>query len=126
MRHLFRNNAYFFILLLAGFLPATLFGQTLQGKIANLRAYDQTGINVFETSKTDTVPFDGVRLRIGGAFAQEFQGLEDQNSTSTGEIPGMPLYKITPGFNTAMANLFADVQLADGIRLNLTVYLSTE
>ena len=126
MRHSFRNSAYSLILLVAGLLPAALFAQTFQGKISNLRAYDKTGINVFETSKSDSIPFDGVRLRIGGAFAQEFQGLKDQNSTTTGKIPGMPLYGITPGFNTAMANLFTDVQLADGIRLNLTVYLSTE
>ncbi len=33
---------------------------------------------------------------------------------------------ITPGFQTAMANLFMDVQLADGIRLNVTSYLSTK
>jgi hypothetical protein len=32
---------------------------------------------------------------------------------------------MTPGFNTASANLFMDVQLADGIRLNLTSYLSS-
>jgi hypothetical protein len=124
MKPLFRNSAYFFALLLTGLLPAALFGQVLQGKIANLRAYDKTGINVFETSKTDSVPFDGVRLRIGGAFAQEFQGLKEQTNNS--EVAGMNLYGITPGFNTAMANLFTDVQLADGIRLNLTVYLSTE
>jgi hypothetical protein len=30
-----------------------------------------------------------------------------------------------PGFNLAMANLITDVQLADGIRLELTTYLST-
>jgi hypothetical protein len=124
MRPLFRNNAYIFIFLAATLLPASLLAQVLQGKISNLRPYDRTGINVFETPKSDTIPFDGVRLRIGGAFAQEFQGLKDENSV--GKSPGMSLYGITPGFNTAMANLYTDVQLADGIRLNLTVYLSTE
>jgi len=33
---------------------------------------------------------------------------------------------ITPGFQTAQANLYLDVQLADGIRLNVTTYLSTK
>jgi len=32
---------------------------------------------------------------------------------------------MSPGFNTANANLYMDVQLADGIRLNLTSYLSS-
>jgi hypothetical protein len=123
MRQFIRNIAYVFILFVAVFLPTAIFAQTLQGKISNFRAYDKSGINVFETSKTDTIPFDGVRLRIGGAFAQEFQGLREQNNVGK---TGNGLYGITPGFNTAMANLYTDVQLADGIRLNLTLYLSTE
>lgn len=122
MRPFIQANIYFFLLLLAGILPAGIFAQTLQGNIANFRAYDKTGINVFETPK-DTIPFDGLRLRIGGGFTQEFQGLRDQNNA--GKVPTNVLYKITPGFNTAMANLNADLQLADGIHLNLSVYLST-
>jgi hypothetical protein len=35
------------------------------------------------------------------------------------------LYQMGAGFDLAMANLFTDVQLADGIRLNVTTYLST-
>lgn len=107
----------------AGLLPAGLIAQTLQGRIANLRPYDQSGINQFETSKKDSIPFDGLRLRVGAGFTQEFQDLREQNNG--GETPANQLYKITPGFNQAMANLYTDFQLADGIRLNLTLYLST-
>lgn len=86
--------------------------------VANLRAYDQTGINVFESPKDSNTVFDGLKVKFGAGFTQSFQGLKHEN-TSGG------LFKVSPGFNTANANLYMDVQLADGIRLNLTSYLSS-
>ncbi len=92
-----------------------------QTEIANVRPYDQDGINVFEAPKELDKPFDKIKVKFGAGFTQSFQGLKHSN-TST---PASPLYKMTPGFNTANANLFMDVQLADGILLNLTSYLSS-
>ena len=93
------------------------------GKVSNLRPYDKTGINVYETPKqNDKEVFDGLQVRFGAGFTQSFQGLKHENKSTD---PANALYKITPGFNTANANLFMDVQLADGIRLNLTSYLSS-
>lgn len=92
--------------------------QLLQGKIPNMRPYDQRGINQFETKK-DTAAFTGPTVRIGAGFTQEFQGLQDRNSGK------LPLYKISPGFNQAEANLYTDFLLADGIHLNVGLYLST-
>jgi hypothetical protein len=90
------------------------------------RAYDQTGINVFETTKeADPVPFDGLRVRVGAGFTQQFQGLKHENVTALNAEGVNKIYPIKPGFMTAQANLFLDVQLADGIRLNLTTYLSS-
>jgi hypothetical protein len=84
------------------------------------RPYDQRGINVFETSKqADSIPFEGPRMRFGVGFTQQFQNLKHKTNS------GIPLYQMGPGFNLAMANLFTDIQLADGIRLNVTTYLST-
>ncbi|HPM32816.1 MAG TPA: hypothetical protein PLJ60_20960, partial [Chryseolinea sp.] len=37
------------------------------------RQHDQRGINVFETSKKDTVAYDGLKLRFGAGFTQGFQ-----------------------------------------------------
>ena len=88
------------------------------GDVDNLRPYDQTGINVFEDPKDTATTFDGIKLRFGAGFTQTFQGLTHKNEANN-------LHKITPGFNTASANLFMDVQLYDGIRLNLTSYLSS-
>jgi hypothetical protein len=88
------------------------------------RPYDQRGINVFETSKApDTIPFEGTRVRFGAGFTQQFQNLKAKN-TATNNTTTNKLYPLTPGFMTSQANLFLDVQLADGIRLNVTTYLS--
>lgn len=87
-------------------------------QVANLRPYDQSGINVFETQKDSTTIFDKLKVQFGAGFTQSFQGLKHKNASGG-------LYKMTPGFNTANANLYMDVQLAAGIRLNLTSYLSS-
>ena len=96
----------------------TLFSINAQAQVTNLRPYDQSGINVFEAPKDSNTIFDKIKVQFGAGFTQSFQGLKHENASNG-------LYKITPGFNTANANLFMDVQLADGIRLNLTSYLSS-
>ena len=84
------------------------------------RAHDKKGLNVFETTKkADPIPFEGLRMRIGAGFTQQYQNLDHETNSA------VPLYSFGPGFNLAMANLITDVQLADGIRLELTTYLST-
>jgi len=87
-------------------------------RIDNLRPYDKSGINVFDAPKDTSAVFDGLKLKFGAGFTQSFQGLEHKNVSGG-------LYKMSPGFNTANANLYMDVQLAEGIRLNLTSYLSS-
>lgn len=87
-------------------------------QVNNLRTYDKSGINVFEAPKDSAAIFEKLKVKFGAGFTQSFQGLKHYNTAGG-------LYKMTPGFNTANANLFMDVQLADGIRLNLTNYLSS-
>lgn len=95
------------------------------------RPNDRMGINVFETTKQDTTPYSGLRVRIGGNFTQDFQGLSHHNQADFAATSAAPavntnqLIKLTNGFNLAMANLTVDAQLADGIRMNLTMYLSS-
>ena len=99
--------------------PLAMQGQ--QAKIQNWRPYDQRGINVFESPKDSVSSFDGLKVRIGAGFTQQFQSLKHSNTA------GSPaLYpRLKPGFNLAQANLNIDVQLADGIALNLVTYLSS-
>ena len=94
------------------------------------RPNDQRGINVFETSKLDTVKFTGLKVKVGGNFELTFQALGDQNTaaplTKTGYTGNVnSLIPLTHGFQLPMANLDIDVQLADGIRMNLTQYLAS-
>ena len=94
-----------------------------QPEIQYFRYRDQRGVNVFETTKKNDVRFDGVKVRIGGNFAQQFQAMTHSNGWSSDQsIPA--LYKVTPGFNNATANLNFDVQLEDGIRVSLENYMS--
>lgn len=59
----------FTLLLAFGALPVALFAQ--QPKIANWRAYDQSGINVFEAPKENDAVFDGLKVRFGAGFTQQ-------------------------------------------------------
>ncbi len=99
-------------------LLITLFCLNANAQVSNLRPYDKSGINVFEAQKDSSAVFNKLKVQFGAGFTQSFQGLKHENAAGG-------LYKMTPGFNTANANLFMDVQLADGIRLNLTSYLSS-
>jgi hypothetical protein len=91
-----------------------------QPAIQYFRPYDKRGINVFETSKEDTVGYDGLKLRIGAGFTQGFQKLKHSNG-----IDPTGLYEMGGGFPLAQANFNIDVQLYDGVSLNLVSYMSS-
>jgi hypothetical protein len=99
-----------------------------QAPINFFRPYDQSGLHVFEPGKADTVPYEGLRVRVGGNFAQQFQALSHENQALPNIVDNVnlnQLFGLAPGFNLATANLNIDVQLEDGIRLNLITYLSS-
>src|SRR5215203_4456785 len=99
-------------LLAACVLPIAAMAQDKEfyGKPSNWRPYDQSGINVFETSKVDTIAFQGPRIRFGTGFTMQFQDLK-HSSTALNNTTTNRLYPIQRGFMTAQANLFTDVQL---------------
>ncbi|HEX8944667.1 MAG TPA: hypothetical protein VF785_16125, partial [Gemmatimonadaceae bacterium] len=95
--------------------------------IAHIRPADKRGVNVFEPPKDDSVPFTGFALSFGGAFNQEFQGLDHSNSATPVLVSGVnqnQLITVGHGFNNAVANLNVNAQLAPGIRVAMTSYLS--
>ena len=109
-------------------IGALLNASSAAAQITNIRPADQTGIDVFEAPKLDTIPFKGIRIGWGAAFTQDFQNLTHQNTATPVFANGVnsnQLIAIGPGFTTAMANLNLDVQLAQGIHVDLTTYLST-
>ncbi len=93
-----------------------------QPAIQYFRPYDKRGINVFETSKEDTVVYDGFKLRLGAGFTQGYQNLSHSNGLN---VTPSALYEMGGGFPLAQANFNIDVQLYDGISLNLVSYMSS-
>ncbi len=89
-----------------------------QPGIQFFRPNDQRGLNVFEPSKNDSISYEGVKVRIGGDFAMQFQGLNQSNNLNN-------LVELGSDFNLPSANLNLDVQLLDGIRMHLRTYLSS-
>jgi hypothetical protein len=95
--------------------------------ISHIRPADRRGLNVFDPPKDDSVPFTGFALSFGGAFTQEFQGLSHQNTAAVVMNNGVnqnQLIAIGHGFNNAVANLNVNAQVAPGIRVAMTAYLS--
>ncbi|TVQ66897.1 MAG: hypothetical protein EA360_05115 [Balneolaceae bacterium] len=128
-------KSYNFILIVLfitiSLLPAALAGQDSRD-LQYFRSPDKLGINTFETTKQNTIEFDGVRVRIGGANTLQFQALDHENAgpyrTGTDE-DGNPvmgnIFNIGPNFNLATSNLDFDVQLHNGLRMHLRTYLSS-
>ena len=99
--------------------------QTIE--IQRLRPVDARGLNVYETPKTDDVPYTGFKLGWGAAFTQQFQGLGHSNTAAPNVVSGVnknQLMTLGHGFNNAVANLYLNAQLAKGIRVAMASYLS--
>ena len=105
------------LLVLLSTLALTVHAQ--QPGLQFFRPNDQRGLNLFEPAKADTVPFEGVRVRVGGDFAMQFQSINQSNDAGN-------LVELGSNFNLPSANLNLDVQLLDGVRMHLTTYLSSQ
>src|SRR6185436_4813603 len=91
------------------------------------RPQDKRGINVFESPKAAGVPFTDFKLDIGAAFTSQVQDLNHSNTATAVMASGVntnQLADIGFGFNNPTANLFLNAQLAPGIRVAMTSYLS--
>jgi hypothetical protein len=95
--------------------------------IQYLRALDQRGTNVFETTKAPGVEYKGFKLEFGGAFTSQLQDLSHRNTAAANIVSGVNANQLEPigfGFNNPTANLYINAQLAPGIRVAMTSYLS--
>ena len=123
-RLLFSTLPILFVALTVG----QLLGQT--EKIQNWRAWDKDGINVFETPKGDSDDYTGPKVRVGGSYTIQFQGLSHENAAGpNGEDDAggaQELYKLGNGFNLATANLNLDFQLDKGVRISVENYMSSQ
>jgi hypothetical protein len=102
--------------------------------LQHFRPFDKRGLNVFEPPKDEGVAYTGFKIDFGAAFTQQFQGLDHSNAASpkmvapTGggaTVDANQLVPVGHGFNNAVANLYLNAQLAKGIRVAMTSYLSS-
>lgn len=101
------------------------------GKIQNLIKRDQTGLNQFDVKK-DSVEFKGISVDLGGAFAMQFQAMNSFNDQQEGDYTASNTVAVTKyrlnnlenQFNLPTANMVFGAQLADGVRVNLELYLA--
>ena len=96
----------------------TAFESFAQRPLQYYRPTGKAGLNVYEPSKNDTVKYDGFKVRVGGDFAIQFQGIDHSNTADNLVLLGSNL-------NLPAANLNLDVQLDDGLRMHLRTYLSS-
>lgn len=108
----------FFALLFLTLHASTVYAQNSRG-LQYFRSPGKEGLNVFETSKSDTVGFEGMKVNIGADFALQFQSINHTTSSLD------TLAKLGSNFNLPTANLNLNVQLEDGLRLSLITYLSS-
>lgn len=117
-------------LLLAVLMMCTIGAIAQQNRsLQYMRYNDQRGLNVFETPKQNDVEFDGVNVVIGGAMTIQYQSLSQTNSSTDDNFDPIgtnPLVKLDDNFNLATANLDINVQLAEGVRMHLRTYLSSQ
>ncbi|MEN3336391.1 MAG: hypothetical protein V7647_67 [Acidobacteriota bacterium] len=92
------------------------------------RPQDKRGLNVFETSKDPGVEFTGFKLDFTAGFTSQVQSLTHRNTATPVIVNGVntnQLADIGFGFNNSTANFGINAQLAPGIRVALTSYLSS-
>ncbi|CAN5690126.1 hypothetical protein BH23GEM11_BH23GEM11_05090 [soil metagenome] len=108
--------------------PALAEAQTSNTQLQHFRPYDKHGLHIFEAPRT-TQPYQGFQIFWGASFTQQFQALSHENShgppSDVATENPQQLRNISAGFNLATANLHLGAQLADGIHVNLTTYLSS-
>ncbi|HNG89609.1 MAG TPA: hypothetical protein PK858_05380, partial [Saprospiraceae bacterium] len=93
------KNRFYLSLLALLACATTTFAQ--QPELQYYRPWDKTGINIFEPSKKAAQPeYTGFKIRIGGAFTQDFQSLKHENT---------PTYVAVSGTNAVNKNLLYGV-----------------
>ncbi|WP_369047627.1 hypothetical protein [Tenacibaculum sp. UWU-22] len=100
-------------------LLTLVFGfQNMQAQqLQNYYTKNKEAINVFDVVKND-VPYNGLKVKLGGAFALQWQALNHSNDLNN-------LIDLGNDFNLPTANMTIDAQLADGLRVKLDLYLAS-
>ena len=94
----------------------------------HFRPLDKRGLHIFEAPKAPGVEYTGFKLDWGAAFTSQVQSLSHSNTALPNVVNNVnanQLADIGFGFNNSTANLYLNAQIAKGIRVALTSYLSS-
>src|SRR6478609_809537 len=126
------------VFIVAGVLSLTAANaQVSFRKMQNQIPRSKDGLNVFDVKKDD-VEFDGLSVDLGSALAMQFQALNSFNDQREGSYTapngatiagnagtgGYRMNNLQNNFNLPAANLVFGAQLADGVRVNMDLYLA--
>ncbi len=128
MKTIFKTSLMMVAICLTGNMMAQ---QVSFGKMQNMIKRDQSAINQFDVKK-DSVEFKGISVDLGGAFALQFQAMNSFNdqqegtytASNTKTVANYRLNNLENQFNLPTANMVFGAQLADGVRVNLELYLA--
>lgn len=126
-----KTSIKFSLLVAVLFFTTSITAQTTFGNVQNSIPRDKDGINKFDVIK-DNEQFKGISVYMGGAFALQFQALNSFNDQAQGTyiasngtaITNYKLNNLENQFNLPTANMTIGAQLADGVRVNLDLYLA--
>ena len=113
------------IISMAILLALTSLAVSAQETMQYFRHSDQRGVNVFETSKSDSLTFEKLKVNIGGNYSILFQGLSQENDFGGDVLVPDDFVKLTNNFALPSANLNLDIQIEDGVRMHIRTYLSS-
>lgn len=106
------------VLLIIAIIAGAIIAPELNAQqLQNYTKKGQDGLNIFDPVK-DNVEYNGLAVKIGGAFALQWQGLNHSNNLNN-------LIDLGSDYNLPTANMTIDAQLADGVRVNLDLYLAS-
>jgi len=116
------------IIAMSVLVSASTIAQEKPAALDNWYQKNKEALGQFETKKDTATTFDGVKVKLGGSFALQYQALDHSNTADTvlqGGVNINQLYNIGSNFNLATANMDFDVALDDGINMHLRTYLSS-
>lgn len=124
MKTILKNS----IMMFAFFFVSNIQAQASFGQVQNIIPRDKDGINQFDVKK-DSAAFKGLSVYLGGAFALQYQALNSFNDHTASSLPttvtGYRLNDLSNNLNLPVANMTFGAQLADGVRVNLELYLAS-
>ena len=117
------------VLLTVFFLSPAVAQVSQNREMQYFKPSDKRGLNVFETTKDNSIGFTKLKVILGGSSTLQYQGINHSNSAlffdNGSGVNVNELKELGSNFNLATANFDLDIQLHNGLRMHLRTYLSS-